>query len=58
MKNRKLIRIKKKIKPEDHYNKVGLDNVSKLFLISIRENLIHQQRRERFRIWNGYEPHY
>ena len=58
MKNRKLIKIRRKIKPEDIYSKPGLDNVSKLFLISIRENLIHQQRRERFRIWNGYEPHY
>ena len=58
MKNRKLIKIKKKAKVEDHYSKPGIDSISRLFLISIRENLYHQNRREKFKIWNGYEPHY
>ena len=58
MKNRKLIRIKKKIKPENIYNKPGLDSTSRLFLIAIKENLIHQRRREKFKEWNGYEPCY
>ena len=55
---RQLIKIRRKIKPEDIYSKPGLDNASRLFLISIKENLIHQNRREKFKEWNGYQPRY
>ena len=58
MKNYNFTKIRKKIRPEDHYNKAGIDNTARLFLIAIRENLIHQNRREKFKQYNGYEPHY
>jgi len=55
---RQFIKIKKKIKQEDHYNKAGIDDTARLFLIAIRENLHHQRRKERFKEYSGYEPHY
>lgn len=55
---RQLIRIKKKAKKENHYNKPGLDSVAVLFLHSIKENICHQNRREIFKEYSGYEVHY
>ena len=57
---RQLIKIRRKIKPkpENIYYKPGLDSTSRLFLIAIKENLTHQNRREKFKEWNGYQPRY
>ena len=58
MKKYNFTKIRKKLKPENHYMKPGIDDVARLFLHSIKENLIHQNRREKFKVYNGYEPHY
>ena len=58
MKSYNFTKIRKKIKPENHYMKAGIDDTARLFLIAIRENICHQNRREKFKEYNGYEPHY
>jgi len=58
MKKYNFTKIKKKSKPEDHYAKPGLDNVSRLFLHSLKENLNHQRRKEIFQEFTGYQQHY
>lgn len=40
------------------YYRPGLDNVSRLFLNSIRENLHHQRRRKKFEEYSGCESRY
>ena len=58
MNERQFVKIRKKRKSEDIYSKPGIDSISRLFLISIRENLYHQRRKEVFKEWNGYQPRY
>lgn len=45
-------------KPEDYYSKPGIDSVSKTFLHSIKDNIAHQQRKERFKNYTGYRQVY
>ena len=40
------------------YYRPGLDNVSRLFLHSIKENLHHQRRRKQFEEYSGCESRY
>ena len=46
------------IKDDGEYYRSGLDDVCRTFLHCLKENEVHQRRRERFKTWNGYEPHY
>lgn len=45
-------------KSEDLYHKPGLDDTSRLFLHSIKENPQHLQRKKLFRNYTGYEQRY
>ena len=58
MNERQFVKIRKKRKSEDIYSKPGIDSISRLFLISIRENLYHQRRKEIFKEYTSYKQHY
>ena len=61
MTRKELLRLLEEIEIKDDgekYFKSGLDDVCRTFLHCLRENEVHQRRREKFQQWNGYEPHY
>ena len=56
-----LLRLLEEIEIKDDgekYYRSGLDNVCRTFLHCLRENEVHQRRRERFEEYSGYESQY
>ena len=45
-------------KNEELYNKAGLDDVSRLFLHSIKQNPQHLKRKQLFESYTGYQQRY
>lgn len=50
--------VTKGTKPEDFYYRPGIDDTSRLFLHSIKDNPQHLERKKRFESYTGYKQHY
>ena len=62
MTRKELLKLVEKIEKarinEELYYRPGLDDVSRMFLYSIKENLHHKNRKEKFKDYTGYQQRY